>query len=67
VEEIVDEHRGVEGHAPVAQAVVAGLLVLSACRGMPCLDESDLFPIPELKIMNGRRRVAGETTKVPLP
>src|ERR1700674_2112188 len=32
-EDRVDEHRGVEGHAPAAQALVAGLAVLSAgCR-----------------------------------
>jgi hypothetical protein len=36
-EDRVDEHRGVEGHAPAAQAVVAGLAVLSAGCGVPRL------------------------------
>ena len=45
MEETVDEHRGVEGHAPVAQAVVAGVAVLCARRSMPGLAGTSLIPV----------------------
>lgn len=37
VEGGVDKHCGVESHAPIAQALVAGIAVLRAGGGMPRL------------------------------
>jgi hypothetical protein len=60
----VDEHRGVEGHAPAAQAVVAGFAVLCAGCGVPGLGWITPFPVTRTSLMNAYPGLGGDSAQV---